>query len=94
MKIGRGESGVYGGLPFRNGGEIERRAMKSKIIRSVDSQGRTVEEIHHPDGTIEIVTYMGHAIENHLMREELRNIVWAVFPFILGITGYLIGKFM
>ena len=68
--------------------------METRIIRSVDSQGRTVEEIHHPDGTIEITTYMGHAIENHLMREESKSIARAVSAFILLIVGYLIGKFM
>lgn len=34
MRIGRGESGMHGGISFRYGGEIERREyMEEKILK-------------------------------------------------------------
>lgn len=34
-----------------------------QTITKVDDMGRWVEEIHYPDGRVEILTYMGHTIE-------------------------------
>ena len=68
--------------------ELERKTSTT----SVDSQGRTVEEIHHPDGNVERITYMGHSVEKCLVREKLKSIAFKICLGLAFAAGWVLGK--
>lgn len=60
----------------------------------LDDKGRMVEELHHPDGRVEIFTYMGRSIEEPSIIERIKKIIKTLILVVLAAVGFLIGKCM
>jgi len=58
----------------------------------VDDKGRMVEELHYPDGRVEIFIHMGHSIEEPSIIERIKKIIKTLMLVVLVAVGFLIGR--
>ena len=77
MGIGRVEFGVYGGVPFRNGGEIERRERmeKQKRVSGMELRGYRKDKIFEAvEKCVEAMSELTIA-ESKVARQQLDSVM-------------------